>query len=90
VAFFSISNLGTFISFAAMAETAAATPWHAAYPKPRNAQPASITRAELLQKFQARQKPGIDFLLIDLRRTDHEVSFNPVMSYPRFGLPKSC
>ena len=56
-----------------MAEQSNATPWYAAYPEPRNKDPDSISRADLLQRFQAGQKPGVDFLLIDLRRTDHEV-----------------
>ncbi len=55
-----------------MAQTATA-PWHAAYPKPRNAQPESLPRQDLLKKLRAGQKPGVDFLLVDLRRTDHEV-----------------
>ncbi len=49
------------------------TPWHAAYPAPRNAPPASISCAELLQYFRDGKKAGKDFILIDLRRNDHEV-----------------
>jgi hypothetical protein len=56
-----------------MAETSNSAPWHAAYPSPRNKDPDSISRADLLQRLEAGQKPGVDFLLIDLRRTDHEV-----------------
>jgi hypothetical protein len=56
-----------------MAEPSSAAPWYAAYPEPRNKDPDSISRTDLLQRFQAGQKPGVDFLLIDLRRTDHEV-----------------
>ena len=56
-----------------MAETSVSGPWHAAYPSPRNKDPDSISRAELLQRLQAGEKPGVDFLLVDLRRTDHEV-----------------
>jgi len=48
-------------------------------PPPSNPNPAAITKAELLQRLQAGQTPGIDFLLVDLRRTDHEVL-----------LPKPC
>lgn len=51
----------------------ATTPWYAAYPPPKS-DPASIRRTELLQWFHEGQKPGKDFMLIDLRRTDHEVS----------------
>lgn len=48
-------------------------PWHAAYPPPKS-DPASIRRTELLQWFYEGQNPGKDFMLIDLRKTDHEVS----------------
>ena len=58
-----------------MAEKAA---WHEAYPKPRNQQPGVITREELLLKLQQDQKPGIDFLMVDLRRTDHEVRLDVI------------
>jgi len=50
------------------------TAWYTALPEPRNTSPKHITRAELLQRLQGGQRPGVDFLLIDLRRTDHEVS----------------
>lgn len=49
--------------------------WYEAYPEPRNQQPGAITREDLLAKLQQGQKPGVDFLLVDLRRTDHEVGF---------------
>lgn len=48
--------------------------WHDAYPKPHNQSPAVLQRQELLARFQKGDKPGVHFLLIDLRRTDHEVS----------------
>lgn len=53
---------------------AAETPWHAAYPEPRNKNPDSISREKLLQRLEAGQESGKDFLLVDLRRTDYEVS----------------
>ncbi|KAK9491042.1 Rhodanese-like domain-containing protein [Lipomyces doorenjongii] len=46
-------------------------PWHAAYPEARTTA-ASITRLELLKWFRAGKVPGRDFVLVDLRRTDHE------------------
>jgi arsenical-resistance protein 2 len=51
-----------------------AAPWHAAYPAPEH-QPESLTREEVLESMKevscvAKQ----DFVLIDLRRNDHEVS----------------
>lgn len=58
-------------------------PWHAAYPPPQNSNPASISRAELLQLLlihyssdghEIKNKKKKNFLLIDLRRIDHEVS----------------
>lgn len=51
-------------------------------PPPSNPNPAAITKAELLRRLQAGQTPGNDFLLIDLRRTDHEVLFLALLSIP--------
>ncbi|KAA6406450.1 MAG: hypothetical protein FRX48_09721 [Lasallia pustulata] len=51
----------------------AAAPWHAAYPTPRNADPATITREALLNLMtKSSGSAAKDFLLIDLRRTDNE------------------
>ena len=47
--------------------------WYDAYPKPRNESPAVVAREQLLGWLQNGQKSGADFLLVDLRRTDHEV-----------------
>lgn len=47
-------------------------PWHEAFPAPRSTA-ASITREEVLRWFQEGKKPGKDFVLVDLRRVDHEV-----------------
>lgn len=55
---------------------AEAAPWYVTYPKPRNDKPAVVTRNEVLHWLNNGQKPGVDFLLIDLRRTDHEVSLS--------------
>ncbi len=49
------------------------TPWHSAYPAPRNPNPAAITRNELLRWLNDGLVPGKDFVLVDLRRADHEV-----------------
>lgn len=49
-------------------------PWHEAYPQPRNQSPAIMDRKELLSRFEKGERAGVDFLLIDLRRTDHEVT----------------
>lgn len=48
--------------------------WHDAYPKPRNQSPNVLQREDLLARFQNGDKSGVQFLLVDLRRTDHEVS----------------
>jgi hypothetical protein len=50
------------------------TPWQANFPPPRTTKPGAITREDLLARFEAGQKGGRDFLLVDVRRTDHEVS----------------
>ncbi|KAK9371668.1 Rhodanese-like domain-containing protein [Lipomyces chichibuensis] len=47
------------------------SPWYAAYPEARTVA-ASISRLELLQWFREGKKAGRDFVLVDLRRTDHE------------------
>ena len=58
-------------------------PWHAAYPPPQNSNPASISRAELLQLLllhysadghENKNQKKKNFVLIDLRRMDHKVS----------------
>jgi arsenical-resistance protein 2 len=48
-------------------------PWYNAYPEPRNGNPFVVTRQQLLDWLSSGQKPGVDFLLIDLRRADHKV-----------------
>ena len=48
--------------------------WHEAYPLPRNQTPAAISPEDLLARIKRGDKAGVDFLLIDLRRTDHEVN----------------
>lgn len=59
--------------FLNMMETDSAKPWYSAYPSPRNATPEHITRVDLLERMQRGQRPGVDFLLVDLRKNDHEV-----------------
>ena len=49
-------------------------PWYAAYPSPRHDTSPSISRVEVLQLFRDGQEAGRDFILIDLRRADHEVT----------------
>jgi hypothetical protein len=47
--------------------------WYDAYPPPRNTSPSGIDRKDLLALLQSGKRPGKDLLLVDLRRTDHEV-----------------
>lgn len=51
-----------------------APPWHQAYPPPTVTDPPSVSRQELLQLFREGKVAGRDFVLVDLRRNDHEVS----------------
>ncbi|KAI5456962.1 Rhodanese-like domain-containing protein [Mariannaea sp. PMI_226] len=49
------------------------SPWYSAYPAPRNTQPGGLAREELLKMMKADGSvAGRDFILIDLRRNDHE------------------
>ena len=62
--------------------TAAALPWHAAYPAPRKAEQQGTTREEVLVMLKSQlgaQNSGDvrDFVLVDLRRVDHEVRPSP-------------
>ncbi|KFA51251.1 hypothetical protein S40293_05107 [Stachybotrys chartarum IBT 40293] len=54
-------------------DTISTAPWHAAYPAPRH-QPGSLTRDQVLQMIIKSHELGTrpDFVLIDLRRNDHE------------------
>lgn len=54
---------------------AAEQPWYAAFPAAKITAP-SLDRAELLSWFENGQQPGKDFVLVDLRRTDHEVGLD--------------
>ncbi|KAM0420893.1 hypothetical protein ACHAPT_011282 [Fusarium lateritium] len=56
-----------------MPSPAAATPWHAAYPPPLNKTSAAMTRQAVLEMMKdSKNVAGKDYVLIDLRRTDHE------------------
>jgi len=51
--------------------------WHSAFPEPAS-QPITLSRDDLKHMIERGKIPGKDFLLIDLRRTDYEVSqFQP-------------
>lgn len=51
----------------------AETPWHSAYPAPRNSNPRAVSRDEVRKWLDEGLVPGKDFVLVDLRRADHEV-----------------
>ncbi|GAW22545.1 hypothetical protein ANO14919_120840 [Xylariales sp. No.14919] len=46
-------------------------PWHAAFPAPKTAEPASLTREEVLAKLRT-GGVGREFILVDVRRNDYE------------------
>ncbi|KAL3952894.1 hypothetical protein ACCO45_012837 [Purpureocillium lilacinum] len=55
--------------------TTSSPPWYAAYPPPRHLQPGYVTREELLSMLKDGENvTANDFVLVDLRRADHEVS----------------
>ena len=49
------------------------SPWYAAYPAPTVAA-SVITRETVMSWMRAGRLPGKDFVLVDLRRADYEVS----------------
>lgn len=61
-------------------------PWHAAYSAPSNPKPDAITREEVLNMMKSGEVARRDFILVDLRRTDHEAGlrhlFLPPLSKP--------
>ena len=60
-------------------------PWEQVVPGAYNTSPASITRDALLEMFRAGRKPGLNFLLVDVRREDHKVSSDcPSARYFRY------
>jgi hypothetical protein len=63
------------ICLSKMSSTDAATPWHAAYPSPLSKTPSAMTRQEVLNMIKdSRNIAGKDYVLVDLRRADHEVA----------------
>ena len=47
--------------------------WHEKYPKPQTDTPAAISKDELLARMKSGETGGKDFVVVDLRRNDHEV-----------------
>lgn len=50
--------------------------WHAKYPKPQTEVPKAVSKQDLLARIKSGEKAGVDFLLVDLRRNDHEVGIH--------------
>ena len=48
-------------------------PWEQIVPQAHCISPKSITRHDVLEMLEADQKAGADFLLVDVRRDDHQV-----------------
>lgn len=57
--------------------TSAQAPWHAAYPAPRTTDPGALAKEDVLGMLQRDEQ---DFVLIDLRRNDHEVQLHLSLS----------
>ncbi|ROT41984.1 Rhodanese-like protein [Sodiomyces alkalinus F11] len=56
------------------AAAAPEAPWHAAYPKPKTSEPASLSSEEVLALLKGRSENAAsnDFVLVDVRRNDHQ------------------
>lgn len=54
------------------------TPWHAAFPPPKSTV-STISRTDFLGSIKEGKKAGKDFILVDLRRNDHEVYSMPTL-----------
>lgn len=52
-------------------------PWEMVVPQASCSTPRSTTRREVLTLLEAGQMPGTNFLLVDVRREDHEVRAAP-------------
>lgn len=49
-------------------------PWFEAYPAPKTAKSDTVTKEELRQWILGGEKSGKDFIVVDVRREDHEVT----------------
>jgi arsenical-resistance protein 2 len=66
------ANMASASAPSSTATKAEDVPWHANLPAPKSTA-ASISRQDLLTLF-SEKTVGKDFVLVDLRRTDYEVS----------------
>ena len=64
-----------------MASQAASAPWHAAFPTPKDAELGAVGQEEVLQMIKDAGKGAPAFVLVDVRRNDHEVSPFPLDAY---------
>lgn len=74
-----VPALSTYSLPATMASTERSTAersWHASYPAPKAIVPA-VTRETVLSWMREGKLPGKDFVLVDVRRTDYEVTSKP-------------
>lgn len=60
-----------------MMSNGSSLPWEMVVPQASCSKPGSATRHEVLKLLEADQKPGTDFLLVDVRREDHQVEAAP-------------
>ena len=77
-----VTSRGRFRTLAARLLTqskgAAVVPWHTAYPSPRDTQPESLAREQVLAKLRGGSELlGTTFILVDVRDNDYEVSSRP-------------
>ncbi|KAI5862480.1 Rhodanese-like domain-containing protein [Durotheca rogersii] len=54
------------------APAGAAQPWYAAFPEPKDAAPAALSRDAVLQRLRDSAPGDRAFVLVDVRRADHE------------------
>jgi hypothetical protein len=65
----------------ASSQAAEQPPWHEAFPSPVITAP-TVSRAEVIEWIRERRAQGadakVDYVLVDLRRADHEVRFHRI------------
>lgn len=54
----------------------ASAPWHAAFPAPKDVELGALGRDEVLQMVKSSDRGERKFVLVDVRRNDHEVSIS--------------
>lgn len=64
-------------------------PWYAAYPTAHTQTPATINRAELFQLIKRSPNESKSYVLVDMRRADHEVDFARSLKCPLMQLTRT-